>query len=60
LCESLHQEGNSENVHPFVHKDLDGGRVGPYVVGAKHTRNVSAPEFSTGLVYTEPLESAVA
>jgi hypothetical protein len=55
LSETLHKEGNAEDVHAFVHQDLDGRSVGPGVVCSKCAWDIATAEFSSGLVDTEPL-----
>jgi hypothetical protein len=50
---TLHQEGDTEDVHASIAQDLDLGSHGPGVVLSKGTRN-GRPELGTRLADTDP------
>lgn len=51
--QTLHQEGNTEDVHASTAQDLDLGSNRPGIVGSQGTRD-GRPELSTRLADTDP------
>jgi len=52
--QTLHQEGNTEDVHTSLTQDLDLGVHRPSVVSAESTGDVTLTELSARLTDTNP------
>lgn len=57
--DTLHEHGDTEDVHAHVDEDLDGRGVGPDVVGAESTWEDCLSKFCSRLADSEPVYGAV-